>query len=213
MALSFPLTLDDFFDRWPKYPYRVTPTDPIITSRTRGGEVWTAQVGNVLWQGAAEFHTLKHADAEAAGALLKLLRRPGASFFARPWRCGPAADPDGTILGASSVTIRLIDGSRREIGLEGFPTEYVLSSGDYFGVSYGSSPTRHLLHQVITGGVAGGLGHINNIEITPPLPAPVMTSTAVALIKPVFKAVLTDAPDYGVAKSGVRFSFVQTLGA
>lgn len=216
MALTFPLPLAEFFNRLRIASLELAPTDATVTSRTRGGEVLTAQVGNVLWQGIAQLTPRPRADADAVRALLQLMRRPGASFLATPsHRAGPIADPEGAILGAAAPKIDLIDANRRDVRIKDLPAGYVLSPGDYLSFTYGSSPTRYGFHQLVQGATASGGGVASGLELTPPLPAGVSATIGVTLVKPVFKAVLAGAPGYGTISrasvDGMQLSFVQTL--
>ena len=216
MAYSFPLSLADFFDMLMIGQLELGPTDATVTSRTRGGEVLTAQVGNVVWQGIAQIVMHSHGDADALRAMLQLLRRPGGSFLATPMqRKGPILDPDGTILGAAAPEIDQIDANRRDVRIKDLPAAYALSAGDYLSYTYGSSPTRYGFHQLAQGATANGSGVASGLEVTPPIPAGASATLAITLVKPVFKAVLADAPGYGAflpAKvDGMQFSFVQTL--
>lgn len=216
MALSFPLSLAEFFNRLRIASLELAPTDATVTSRTRGGEVLTAQVGNVLWQGIAQLTPHYRADADAVRALLQLMRRPGASFLATPaHRAGPIADPVGTILGAAAPKIDLIDANRRDVRIKDLPAGYVLSAGDYLSYTYGSSPTRYGFHQMVHGATANGSGVASGLEVTPPIPAGVSATIGVTLVAPVFKAVLAGAPGYGAilpaSVDGMQLSFVQTM--
>lgn len=215
MALTFPLSLEQFLGPLRIQLADLEPTDNLITSRTRGGEQLTAAAGNVLWRGTAELTDYYHADADAIRAKLAILRRPGASFFLSPLhRDGPIADPEGAILGAAAPVIHSIAANNCEMRISGLPPDYVISDGDYWSSAYGS-PARYVMHQVVTGSVANGGGLTGWIEVTPHILPGVQVGSPVTLVRPRFKAVLVAPPKYGSLRplftGGMGFEFAQTL--
>ena len=102
----------------------------------------------------------------------------------------------------------------KRLSIQGLPTNYELTPGDFLSFTYGSSPTRYALHQVVSAAQADGLGQTDLFEVTPLIRPGASTSAAVTLIKPYCKAVLTDL-SFGAGSfrvtTDLSFSFVQTL--
>lgn len=217
MALSFPLSAAAFFQTLQIASGRVHLPGLIEVSQTAGGEVFTADLGARLWAGQATLAPRNHAALAVFEAKLALMQQPGASFFAYdPRRVGPAYDPAGTILGASSPVIASLNGNARELTISGLPAAYVLTPGDYLAWAYGSSPTRYAMHQIVTGATASGGGVTGSIEVTPYIRAGAAVSAAVTLIRPAFKSVIVPGsvtPSDGgqVLSRGLSFAFQQTL--
>lgn len=216
MAISFPVPLADFFGRLRIAELVLAPTDPTVISRTRGGEVLAAQIGNVLWSGSVALSRAHHGEAAAVQAMLALLRRSGGSFMASPvQRRGPLLDPEGALLGAATPQIHIVEANNRDIRIQNLPAGYTLSPGDYLSFTYGGAPLRYAFHQLVTGAIANGSGVTPVFEVTPPIRAGITLPATVKLVDPAFKAVLVSTPGYGafhrVFADGLSFDFVQTL--
>jgi hypothetical protein len=216
MALSFPLAREAFLDTL--RPRSVVFDLERLTEvgRTRGGTVMTREIGPALWRGEVRLGLLNSRQASKALALIRALEAPGASFLAyRPNQIGPAADPLGTTLGASVVTVTGVNGSL--ISLGGLPAGYELTPGDYLSFDYGSNPVRLGFHEVIEGVSADGAGDTAQFQIGPTLRPGLSVGTQVRLVKPYFKAVITpgsvnSGTTTGRNTSGVSFAFQQSLG-
>ncbi len=217
MALTFPLSLATFFNGLQIGQGAVYLPSAVEQNQSGDGELFTANLGPRLWKGSASILKRVHQQAASAEALLSILRQAGGSFFAADIRQnGPAADPTGAILGASSPVISTLNANTRDIRLSGLPAGYVLSRGDYLSFAYGSSPVRYAYHQIAVGSVANGSGVTGDIEVTPNIRPGAVVSTAVVLVRPYFKAqIIPDsyqpAAGQGVQSSGLTFSFIQTL--
>ena len=102
MALSFPLSLGEFFNTLTRVQASMTLDSALLTSETAGGETLTASIGTRLWQGSFVARGNAFQSLDDVTARLELLRQSGASFLVRhPYRRGPANDPNGTILDTS----------------------------------------------------------------------------------------------------------------
>jgi hypothetical protein len=218
MALTFPLSVAQFQSGLRISVAEFYQSQPRQIDRMANGQQLTASLGDTIWRGSFVIPpTNDRSVAAGRDALLSVLDRPGSSFLVYdPAKTHPAADPDGTILGAATPTILSLDATdARLIGIEGLPAGYVLTSGDYIGWQYASDPVRYALHRVVSDVTADGAGEIAEVELTPFVQPGVTTGTALVLIKPPIKAVLEPAPDYGshraVVSSGARFGFVQTV--
>ncbi|HSG56056.1 MAG TPA: hypothetical protein VLA45_11415, partial [Paracoccaceae bacterium] len=150
MALAFPLALDSFWSGLRIRQAQFYLPEALEINETGDGEVISADTGPRLWRGSATLVREYHAQAAANHAILSVLRQAGRSFFAYDTvKAFPAADPEGTILGASTPVIAALMSNNREMDISGLPASYVLSIGDYLSFSYGTGPVRHALHQVV----------------------------------------------------------------
>lgn len=215
MALTYPLSLAQFFDALPIASITMRPGDARSFSETGGGEQIAAQRGTRLWRGTVKIDLDTHTAIAAIEAKLALLEEPGASFLIydrrKPY---PSADPGGLLVQSSTVRIASLNGNNRELTLKGLPSGYVLTPGDLLGFTYGASPLRYALHRVVTGASANGSGTTGSIEVTPYIRQGAAVDAIVTLGKPVCKAQLATA-DYGSGRSviteGGTFDFIQTL--
>lgn len=218
MALSSPLSLAQFWDKLQRIArVQMAPYEPARIDRTAGGVVLKASLGEAVWRGTVTLHDDPLWDRAAeVEALIALAARPGMAFLIfDPRKPYPAADPDGSILGAAVPQIAALDANARELSLDDLPAGYVLTPGDLIGFEYGSSPTRYALHRLVSGATADGAGAAGPVEVTPPIRPGATTGTAVSLVRPVMKAVLEPDPQYGGAvpglTQGASFGFVQTV--
>lgn len=218
MARSYPLSAAGFFGGLRIAEMALDLAAAIQASRTRGGEVITAALGNRLWAGSATIWRDDNAPIDAIRADLFALTQPGASFMVTPvHRAGPQFDPDGAILGAATPVLHTIAANRREMRINGVPAAYQIRKGDYLSIAYGSSPTRYWFGQVVVAATADGAGLTPLLEFVPPLPAAVTTTLAVTLVQPAFKAVMAPGSVSSgmirrVKTDGLSFDFIQTFG-
>ena len=215
MALSFPLSLAEFFDTLPvaRVTFRLPRSDTF--SETGGGELIAHRLGVRLWAGEIALGRDYHRVWAAIEARLALLEEPGASFLIRDPRLpGPIADPGGAILGASTVRISSLWGDNRQLALKGLPPGYVISRGDLMGFTYGTNPVRYAYHRVVSGDAADGFGMTGAIEVTPFIRPGAAVNADVTLVAPVLKARVTGA-DYGASRAAIgeggTFQWSQTL--
>lgn len=216
MALSFPLSGTEFWGGLPVVSATFHLGEALQSSRTAGGAILTASLGERLWSCEIQLEARSHAAAAKAAARLSILREPGRSIYAWPLeKPYPAADPDGAILGASAVTIYTLPAGNRELRLQGLPPGYVISDGDFLSFVQAGSPA---LHQVVVGGTASGAGFTPPLEVTPNLRPGAAVGLAVQLIRPFCRMVyVPDSHRPGSAAraltSGLSASFLQTLRA
>ncbi len=190
-------------------------SDPQEISRLGDGSILKASLGAALWAGEASLPSGPHClQSEAEVRLARLMRAGETLLVYDPRSNGPASDPGGAILGASTPTIHTLDADNRRIRIQGCPPGYQLSVGDWIGWIYGSSPVRYAAHRIETAVVADGSGLTPLFAVEPFIRTGVTLGTGVNLIRPPFKAVLT-ATDYGAGRArvsqGPSFSFIQTL--
>lgn len=216
MALTFPLSLETFFDLLPIKQMSLAPSASMAISRTRGGDVLPAGFGARLWRGEIRLDVMTDAEHRAVRPLLDLLIEPGASFLLTDrLRSAPRDDPKGLILGAANP--QLLTVGAREIALKGLPSQYWLRRDDLISFSYGASPVRRALHRLVGEVKADGSGNTAAVEVMPPVRAGAAANTPVTLIRPVCKAMILPEtlergyPGAGGVTEGISFRFQQTL--
>jgi len=217
-ALTFPLPLADFFAGLEISTMPFDLSESLVSSQTGGGEIITADNGPRLWQGSVSVAPNYHVPMRQVEALAQTLRQGGRSFFVTDTTAGyPASDPDGTTLGAATPAIASLDADNKRLTIDGLPAGYVLTRGDMLSFTYGSSPTRYALHQIVTSSVtADGAGLTPLFEVVPFIRPGAAVNAAVTLIQPYCKAVLVPGSYSGGTRdpavtSGFSFSFRQTL--
>ncbi|MER3352442.1 MAG: hypothetical protein RLQ73_00560 [Hoeflea sp. D1-CHI-28] len=218
MALTYPLSVADF---WGKLRMAATSfylNEPQQIDRTAGGTVLKASLGESYWRGTGVMipHRLDDLNGYEIEALLSVVNRAGSTFLCYDTRKPyPSADPDGSILGSSTPTISALNANNRQMNVTGLPSGYVLTAGDLIGWNYGSNPTRYTLHRIVKGVTASGAGTAIGFEVAPFIPSGTTTGTPVSLIRPVVKAVLEPNLSFGAGQGvimpGAQFSFVQTM--
>lgn len=215
MALSFPLSVDDFFAGLPIKKISCYLGRSEATSETGGGELISHGTGTRLWQGQIVLDKESHTYWAAVEARLALLEQPGASLLLYDTRMrGTILDPDLSILGASRPEIAAVSANNRDLGIDGLPSFYRLSRGDLLGFTYGSNPVRYAYHRVVTGGTANIGGELNGIEVIPYIRPGASVGAPVTLGTPVLKARIALA-EYGNSSAqlseGGSFNWMQTL--
>lgn len=218
MVQTFPMALDEFFEGLPIQSFKSDLSESMEYNQDASGAILTADMGPRLWKNDIIVRTGNYGTIEQIKARLNLLRYPNRSLFvhAMPF-IAPQADFDGSILGASVITLTDVDGSNnRVIELSGFPAGYQLTAGDFMSFTYSSNPIRYAMHQFAESAVADGAG-VMTIEVSSFIRPGYVLGSTVTLIKPYYKAVVvpgsTDVGSMGGQfGEGVKFSVVQTLG-
>lgn len=219
MALSFPLSIDDFADTLLVQRATCTLPEQLQQSRTAGGEQLSADMGERLWTGRIDLGKMTRSEIGRPEVLIETLKQAGRSFHMfdrrRPY---PLLDPTGAVLGTSSVSILALGADPRELSLAGLPAGYTLSAGDYLSFAYTSlSITRQALHRVVNSTVtASGAGETPLFEVIPALRPGAAAAAPVTLKKAFCKAVLvvgSASPSDGASTlyEGLGFDWVQTL--
>lgn len=218
MALSFPLSRPAFFNGLRVTSVRFYLPETLEMNRTEGGAVILADRGARLWHGEVTLTPGAHADIAADDAILSVLRQAGRPFYAYDPRLAyPRLDPTGALLGSATPTLSAVASNNREATIAGLPVGYTLSRGDMLSYPYGSDPTRVALHQIVTGGQAGGDGTLAGVEVTPHIRPGYSIGAAVTLIRPYCRAVYLPGsyqPSSGYSRragSAISFSIIQTL--
>lgn len=216
MALTFPLTVEQFFARLPVSDISFTAPAQNMMDMTGGGDILTADVGPQLWQTRVTLGTMTKEEASWAGSMLDVLQVAGRSFMAHDLRRPfPRHDRDGALLAGRNVTLQTAAG--RELRLQGLPAAYRITGGDYVAFAYGQNPTRRALHRVVTeSAVANASGLSPVLEVTPMIRPGAAGGAAVTLIRPACKMVLVPGSiepgrSFRTITTGMAFSAIQTL--
>ena len=211
MALTYPLAIESFWQLLPISKDTFELSRAVDISRTRGGEVISAETGASLWTGKIELGPMTHAEGRLLKPLLNLLGRPGATFaVCDSARVGPLLDPDGVTV---PPTVLALGSDPRELSLTGLPAGYVLSRGDLVYFSYAG---RIGLHEIVSTVTANGSGQTALFEVNPPLRPGLTTGTQVRLTFARCRAVLLPGSlslgeTTNTITTGISFSWIQTL--
>lgn len=217
MALTYPLNVNQFFDDLNIRSGKFTLSESNQNNINGGGHILTASLGSRLWMGEATLVPAKHQELLVFEARIELLLEPGASFIAYDKRVTyPKSDPTGSILGASTPTLSVVNANNVDVTIAGLPAGYVLTQGDMFDFTYLSSPTRRALHRIVAGATATG-GGLATVQVVPAIRAGFTIGAAVGFVKPNMKAKIIPG-SYGYSEGGVgrlssgaSFQFMQTL--
>lgn len=218
MALSFPLSVDAFFDLLPVRSVAFDMPGAFAADETDAGETFTWKHGSRLWEGEITLGKMRYSEIARAEVYLNLLQEPGRTFMVYDTRFpAPQSDKDGALLGAATPLINTLETDARELSLSGLPAGYQLTIGDYLSFDYLASPTRHALHRVVTGSVtADGLGVTPVMEVQPPIRSGAAAGAAVSLIRPacmvkVIPGTVTPGTNARGFNQGMSFKIRQTL--
>lgn len=214
--LAFPLPAAAFFNLLPIAQITFDLPETVSHSRTRGGDVLSADIGDRLWTGEVTLGKITHEEYADVRPLIDLLRGAGTSFEIHdPTRPYPRGDLGGATLGASTPGIAALLNAR-ELTITGLPPGYVISRDDMIGFQYAAAPRRYALHQVVTGAVANGVGTTPAIEVIPPIAPGVTVGEAVTLVRPPCKAMIlpnstAPAKARAIIRDGATFRWRQTF--
>lgn len=189
MAVSFPLPLANLAD--------LVPIEAVLWHELRqqemsalgSGEYLAHDLAPPLYEADITSPRMSQATAEQLRARLRSLDGSSQHFYLyNPALKYPQADPDGSIVGSSSVVIATINANRKAWTLSGLPAGYVLTLGDWLEVTYDTS--RRALVQAVESATADGSGVTPEFEIRPHLRPGITTSLAVNLKQPAAKVKL-----------------------
>jgi len=188
MAQSYPRALDQLFDGLGVAESTFDLDEAVAMEELGSGEILTADYGPRLWRGDVTISTDTHAETDQAAARVSVLRAAKRSFLVtQKHRRGPQADPSGVLLGSASPVIASVASNRLDVRVEGLPSQYTLTVGDYVSYSYGGV---YGLHQVVESRAAGTNGTIAAIELDPPLLLGVPDGVPLVLVQPRLKAIV-----------------------
>jgi len=155
-------------------------------SPTGGGTPRAADLGEELWAATITCDVTTDYESGAIEATIDALDGAiGTFYLSNPRRPYPFADPNGTILGASVVTIDALGGDNKSLRLAGLPIGYQITIGDFFCFDTGVAPNlRRCFHRFAASGAADGAGRTPLLAVRPHLRAGVATGLVVTLKKP-----------------------------
>jgi hypothetical protein len=216
MTMTFPLPTAEFWARLPVSEMTFDAPPVLQWSRTSGGQAWSAEIGDALFTGTVTLARMAERERRWIEPVLDVLRPGGRTFYAfdRRIQRGPAADPRGHVLGASTPTILSLP-SAREMVITGLPARYQLTRGDY--LAFDRPDGGRCLHLVVDEMIeASAAGVTPAFEVTPPIPSGAVTGVAVTLVAAACKAMivpdsLVKATSRHTISDGCTFQFVQTL--
>lgn len=218
MALAFPTPVADFFGKLTIESASPDLPDNVEVEEDGWGSLITVDLGDRLWNMEVTLTGGYYSNIEGQKAKLNVFRQAGRPLLVHALpNAYPQNDPDGAILGASSVTLYSVNANQRDIQLSGLPVGYQLMAGDYLSFQYGTNPVRYAFHQVVTDLVtAGGTTRTPAFEVVPNLRTGYTTGVVVQLIRPHFKGIVVPgsvSPGKSSRQftSGVSFTVRQTL--
>jgi hypothetical protein len=217
MALSFPLTLGQFFTGLAKVSYSLRLDEAVLFSETAGGEVIPADYGPRLWRADVTIRANTYLTLDRVVAKVERIQQADATVnISHAWRIGPQADPNGTILGASTPQITNINANQRDVTIGGLPAAYVVTEGDFISFTYLSSPTRRAFHRIMNTVTANGGGVAGSVELSPSVRPGPSVPFNVELTNPLFRAVYipgsySPPTQSRAVRTEMSLSFRQTL--
>lgn len=216
MALSNPLTLAqlmDFTGGLEYGPWECSKGEEV--SESGGGELLTRRLRPDLWECVCRTRELENEDAEAVKARLAYIGSSRTAYFCNPAKQYPRLDPTGAIYGSSTPQVASIASGREAVAIKGLPPAYVLKTGDFLHIVYGT--TRRALLQVVEDVTADGSGTTAQFLVTPALRPDIAVDDSVAFIRPAAKVKIVpmSVKSETVSPVSMRVSFTvrQTLGA
>ena len=188
MALSFPYALD-FLAKCltgERVPLVLKRFDE--SSGSGDGRMWSSQLSTPLWTSSYNLYSQTPAEARAINAKINALDGTSQTmFWSDPYYSGPAS---GVTTGLGNVTVASVRADRGAVALTGLPGSFEASAGDYLTIPYGSG--RVYMGQLAEDGIAGAGGVLSQREIRPYLPFGIAAGATVQLVRPYFKAMVTD---------------------
>ncbi|WP_411838675.1 hypothetical protein [Paracoccus sp. ME4] len=189
MTLSFPYALDFLANCLvgDRIPLDLQRFDEM--SGSGDGRFWSAAMAQPLWTASYSLYAKQAAHSRELNAKVRALDGAARTFYwADPYYDGPAS---GVTAGLNSVTVSGIRTDRGAISLSGLPPGFVLSAGDRLTIQYGSG--RVYFGEFSEGATAGTLGNIADArELRPYLPFGISVGVTVRLVRPFFKAMVTE---------------------
>lgn len=218
MTQAFPLSLAEFAHLLPikTFAWRLQMQQEI--SGLGGGEIIVADGAPPYWTSKVGLDSMPHDEAGEIQSIVDALSTPLMPFyFHDPRSPYPKADPNGALLGASTVRIAEVRNNNKEIKLKGLPGLYTLSRRDWFSFDFGASPVHRAYHRVLTPTVtADAFGNTGWIEFRPFLLAVPPVDTVVTLANAAAQCVIVpksfnEGQPAGTRNYGMSFEIRQVL--
>ena len=153
---------------------------------TRGdGTVFTIETRSPAWRCELRSTPMTLADLAAVQAKIEALDGTVTAVrLVDPARLYPAADPTGSILGSSVVTVLSVGANGRSFAIEGLPAAYVLTRGDRIEVEIAGDGRTELYEVVPATVTADGAGETAEFEVRPHVREGMAAGDLVTLIRP-----------------------------
>ncbi len=185
------LSLADFFDHLRIMPFRWHIREQNEFSGIGDGHVYQASLAPELWTASVTLRPSRNPVAEAMAARIRALRGAKETFLFRdPFRCFPAADPGGVVIGSSVVTVQAVGASLDTISLAGLPAAYQITAGDKLHVTSAAYPDKVAFLEFSRDAVAAGNGMLPQTSVFPNVPAWVAAGNPAALVRAACKCVI-----------------------
>lgn len=214
-AITFPLPLTAFADKLPIQSVRraIQYNDQI--DGLENGQLLVANVAPPLRRWTVNLRPLEYYEDDEISAIIEAMDGSLNPFFMyMPPRLYPAADPDGSILGANVVTITAIDADNKRLTLSGLPANYVLTRSDCMHFQFGGAANLRAFHRIVSPTEAASAGGVLQVEVRPHLHPGTALGTVVTLKKPCMKAVMypgsyDDGELRGTKVTGKKFEIIE----
>ena len=210
MTLTFPVPAGDFTALLKVASLKWDLAEFYQEFGTAKGEIGRSEIAAPKWTAEITTAPLELNEARGINAIMHRIGAYGFFNLTNPLAPYPIADPDGSILGASTVSVYAV--GARAMRLQGLPASYRLQWGDYFSIAYGSNPGRQALFSVSDDVTAGVSGITPWFEVTPPPKVGIVASQEVRLKRP-FARMMFASRDPGIAEGmhvqGVSFKAIE----
>lgn len=216
MAITYPYSLADLADllRVSSVTWDVQRNDEV--SGLGDGRVWQAELAPPLWKAEVTLIDLGHNQAKQIAALIRKLHGAQESFWLYdPLSKFPQYDPDGTLMGSATPTVRVIASDRVRMGLKGLPNRYKLAAGDKIQIAYGTNPVRNAFLEVCEATTASATdGTTVAFHVFPAIPTGVVADLPVILVRPACKVFILPGSHnpgraQGMVTSGAGFTAIE----
>ena len=205
MAITYPYALTAFADllNIESVTWGIRRNDEL--SGSGDGRIWQAELADPLWTGEVKLVNRPHHELKQIAALVRKLHGSQESLYLYdPLSKYPYADPDGSILGASTVQVHTVGAQFRTLRLKGLPASYVLTLGDKGQIAFSSAPVQNYFFEVSENITADGSGITAAFEVFPHVPTGVVANDAVTLAKPACKVfIMPESHNPGAAMTGL----------
>lgn len=163
MAATFPLPLASLNDLFLVASGMWMPARQQEINGLGSAEFSTAELGPSYWRARVDLAPMEMADFLKVRSRFMLLDGSRQTFlYASPESSYPQADPQGEAVAASTVRIKSVGSDNKSVALKGLPAGYVITEGDFFGVTYSTS--RRALYVANATVTADGSGDTAEFE-------------------------------------------------
>lgn len=145
------------------------------------GDVWQAELADPLWIADITLDRDEHDLLKQIAARIRALNGAAQAFLlCDPLSLYPQADPEGTALGSSDVTVRTVNFNRFLLSLLGLPAGYTLTIGDKVQITQGTTIRFHEVSATATASMTGTL----DVTVWPRLSLNLAVGATITLKRP-----------------------------